>query len=248
MYKVLIVDDEEVFCRGLSKLIDWKQYGFEVTDYVLSGMEAIEKVANGSKYDLIITDLVMPDIDGIELIKELRKIKYDAHVIIISGYKDFEYAQQAIEYGVKSYVLKPVNEEYIVKLLCDIKNEIEKEPKYYIRSSEYYSKEKTQVEMILQYTREHCCEEINLATVSKKYFMNTAYLGRLLKSKTGMKLSDFIHDCRVDLAVEMLENSELLIGEISQKVGYKDLNYFNKIFKEKKLISPSDYRRKYKKG
>ena len=124
MYKVLIVDDDSIICTGLQKLINWEDYGFEAEDYALNGLEAL-KMVERVVYDLIITDIRMPKLDGIELIKALRQKGYTSKIIILSGYRDFEYAQTALEFGVKKYVLKPVNEKTFINTIVDIRNEIE---------------------------------------------------------------------------------------------------------------------------
>lgn len=124
MYKVLIVDDDFIICTGLQKLIDWEVYGFISKDYALNGLEALEMLEK-TVYDLIITDIRMPKCDGIDLIKEIRQKNYPSKVIILSGYRDFEYAQTALEFGVKKYILKPVNEKILINTIIDIKNEID---------------------------------------------------------------------------------------------------------------------------
>ena len=113
MYKVLIVDDEIAICMGLTKLIDWTSYGFEASGYALNGLEALEKIKL-DRYDVIVTDVRMPEIDGIELIRKIKDLEYDCKIIIISGYKDFEYARAAVEYGVRNYILKPINEDVLI--------------------------------------------------------------------------------------------------------------------------------------
>lgn len=124
MYNVLIVDDDSIICAGLQKLIEWEAYGFVARDIALNGMEALEKLDKAA-YDLIITDVRMPKLDGIELIKAVNQRNYPSKVIILSGYRDFEYAQTALEFGVKKYILKPVNEKILISAITDIKNEID---------------------------------------------------------------------------------------------------------------------------
>jgi two-component system, sensor histidine kinase YesM len=111
-----------------------------------------------------------------------------------------------------------------------------------ISDNGYCTNNKVTIDAIIIYVREHCCEDINLESISKKYFLNTAYLGRLFKNKTDMKCNEFIHNCRIDIAARLLEKSDLTISEICTRTGYKELNYFEKIFKEKKSMSPSGYR------
>ncbi|HEY5589277.1 MAG TPA: response regulator, partial [Candidatus Paceibacterota bacterium] len=126
MYNVMIIDDEITICRGLKALINWNEYGFQVTSQALNGSDALG-ILSVEKVDVIITDIRMPKIDGLELVKNLRKKNYPVKIILMSGYKDFEYAREAMEYGVKSYILKPINENILIKILKTIKDELEQE-------------------------------------------------------------------------------------------------------------------------
>jgi two-component system response regulator YesN len=128
MYNVLLVDDEPLICKGLSALIDWGAYGFRVTDYALNAFDALKKTKT-RQYDVIITDIKMPGIDGLELIKRLKEQKNDAKIVILSGYRDFEYARLALKHGVNSYLIKPVDEEDLIDTLEEIKVELEEDSK-----------------------------------------------------------------------------------------------------------------------
>lgn len=107
MLKVLIADDEEKICQLIEKLIDWEALGLKVAAVASNGVDAVKKIMEYSP-DIVITDIRMPGIDGMELIERTRKICPDTEIIIISGYRHFEYAQKAIRYGVRNYLLKPI--------------------------------------------------------------------------------------------------------------------------------------------
>lgn len=110
MNKVLIVDDE-VFVRiGLSSMLDWEAIGYEVCGEANNGQEALE-LMKALKPDVVITDIRMPVMDGLELIRIVTsEWKRSPVFIIISGYHDFQYAQNALRYGVHDYILKPIDE------------------------------------------------------------------------------------------------------------------------------------------
>lgn len=118
----MIVDDEKQILDGLSKMIKWSEFDFEVCGTTRSGSEAIPLIKS-RKPDLVLTDIRMPKMDGLELLQYVReKISADIEFIIISGYGDFEYAQKAIRYNVKNYILKPIDEAKMYASLVDIKN------------------------------------------------------------------------------------------------------------------------------
>ena len=108
MYRVFIADDESWILERLVTTIDWQSIGAEVVGRSMNGREAYEKIS-GQQIDVLITDIRMPEIDGLELIEEVRKQQRSIKCIIISGYSDFSYARKAIQEGVSDYILKPVN-------------------------------------------------------------------------------------------------------------------------------------------
>lgn len=110
MIKVIIADDEENVCQLIRGLIDWKSLDMEIVGVAHNGVEALDMIKILSP-DLMITDIRMPGYDGLEMIQRAKLIKEDLDFIIISGYSHFEYAQNAIKYGVSDYLLKPIKKE-----------------------------------------------------------------------------------------------------------------------------------------
>ncbi|MFA9464890.1 MAG: AraC family transcriptional regulator [Velocimicrobium sp.] len=119
MLKVIIADDEEKVCQLIVHLIDWNAVGMEIVDIVNDGKSAYESICD-KKPDVVITDIRMPTYDGIELISRTKKILPDTYFVIISGYSHFEYAKQAIKYGVENYLLKPLKKKELEATLNKI--------------------------------------------------------------------------------------------------------------------------------
>lgn len=103
--KVLIVDDEFLVRLGLKTTINWPQYGYNIVGEASNGLEAL-KLFDRLKPDVLMTDIKMPDMDGLELISEIKKKGKEIQIIIISNYRDFDYARQAIKFGVSQYLIK----------------------------------------------------------------------------------------------------------------------------------------------
>lgn len=116
MYRCLLVDDDHAICQGLPMLIDWEACGFTVAATASNGLQALERLRQ-EHFDLLVTDIRMPRMDGIELIRTLQEEGIMPDTIILSGYRDFEYAQMAVAYGVRQYILKPVKEQLLVDTL-----------------------------------------------------------------------------------------------------------------------------------
>ena len=125
MFKVFIVDDEPSVIEGLKLMIPWNELDFELCGVASNGQEALLRVEELHPH-LIITDIRMPGINGLELIYETQKINSDTEFVILSGYADFTYAQQAMRHKVLDYLLKPLDKDEIITVLRKIKNKLDK--------------------------------------------------------------------------------------------------------------------------
>lgn len=114
--KVLLVDDDIMVCRGLKQLIPWENLGATIVGDARNGLDAY-RLALRESPDLIISDVKMPQMDGIELSKRVFDSLLDTKIILLSAYEDFNYAKRAIEYGVDSYILKPIDKSKLQELL-----------------------------------------------------------------------------------------------------------------------------------
>lgn len=123
MIKVIIADDEVRICQLIKALVDWETLGMEIVGIAANGIEALEMVRK-EKPDILITDIRMPGVNGIELIRQARSICPSLCMIIISGYAHFEYAKTALSYGVKDYLLKPINQKELMASLKKVADEI----------------------------------------------------------------------------------------------------------------------------
>ncbi len=113
MIKLILADDEPVILRGIKKLVDWERMGISVVGEYEDGRSAMEGIL-GLKPDIALLDINMPGMDGIEILKNIRRLELDTKVIFISGFQDFEYARNAITYGAVEYLLKPVILEELI--------------------------------------------------------------------------------------------------------------------------------------
>lgn len=120
MLKAIIADDEKKVCQMIQKLIDWGSLGYEIVGIAHSGPDAYDLI-DTCRPDVVITDIRMPGFGGIELVKKIKEKGLSPYFIIISGYKYFEYAHDAIKYGVENYLLKPIDQQELIETLLTIK-------------------------------------------------------------------------------------------------------------------------------
>ncbi|PWW02560.1 two-component system response regulator YesN [Paenibacillus cellulosilyticus] len=125
MYRVLIVDDEPWIAFGIANLIDWESFGFRVIGEAHNGTSAWELIER-ERPELVISDIRMPGLDGIKLLERICTSQLPTKVILVSGYADFVYAQQAIRYGAFEYLLKQIEktklEETVQRLANDLQS------------------------------------------------------------------------------------------------------------------------------
>lgn len=107
MYQLVIVDDEYTIRTGMCNYIDWEAMGFSVAADFEDGKETIAYLEDHHT-DVVLTDIEMAEVSGLELARYIKERQLPCKVIILSGYREFEYARKAIEYGVEHYILKPI--------------------------------------------------------------------------------------------------------------------------------------------
>ena len=122
MYRILIVDDERIEREGIKYLIGREKGDYEICE-ASNGKQALD-VLHSKKVDLLMTDIRMPHMDGLELSRKAREEYSDLQIVIFSGYSDFSFAQEAIQYGVLDYVLKPVDPERFHQVLAKAQEKI----------------------------------------------------------------------------------------------------------------------------
>lgn len=123
MYKLLLVDDEDIEREGMAEMIPWERCGMELVGTAWNGIEGLEKIRMLSP-DVVITDIKMPVMNGIELVRRGKEIFEDLIFVVLSGYGEYEFTSQAMELGVRYYLLKPCDEEKILEVLGKVREEL----------------------------------------------------------------------------------------------------------------------------
>lgn len=108
MLKVVIIDDEPIIVEGLTRLVPWGKYQCTVVASAYNGKEGLETIRR-EKPDILFSDIAMPGLDGLKMIAALKVEFPDMQICILTGYRDFDYCQQAIRLGVSRFLLKPSN-------------------------------------------------------------------------------------------------------------------------------------------
>ena len=110
LLKLVIVDDEPILLEGLIKTYDWEKMGFKIVGSAKDGDQAIQ-VIKEKKPNVVLTDIRMKKVSGLKVMKEIKKEKVHCLFVVLSAYRDFEYAKQACDLGAFAYLLKPINDD-----------------------------------------------------------------------------------------------------------------------------------------
>ena len=116
MHKLVIVDDEYLVRLGIRETIDWAANGIEVIGDASNGKQGYEMIKELNP-DLVITDIKMPIMNGVDLVKTLHKEGFNGEIVVLSGYKDFEYSKETFENGIFSYVVKPIDNDELLEVV-----------------------------------------------------------------------------------------------------------------------------------
>ena len=238
MHKVFIADDEAWIIVGMKKLIEKSGLPFKVVGEAYNGVTALEEMEK-KKPDVLFSDIRMPGYNGLELLEEMQKRGILAKVVFISGYAEFEYAQKAVELHAYDYLLKPVKQENLNRVLGRIHEELDGDTE----RDEEEEVSLTVMQQIISEIQERYTENITLTELAETYKISTGHLSNLIKRELKLPFSEYITARRIQRAKELLADDTLSIEQIAGMVGYKDYFYFTKVFKKVAGVSPSKYRK-----
>lgn len=269
MYKVIIVDDEPVIVRGLKQIIDWKKWDCEVVGTAESGQEGMRLIEEKDP-DILISDISMPGLDGLSMIAAMKSEYERMQITILTGYRDFDYAQQAIRLGVTRFLLKPSKideiEEAIsamierLKTLEDESRAIAGTGRIADEADDINGKNRENsiqphpeededspassfiVKNALEYIEENYKLKLKLADVAEKTYVSQWHLSKLLNKHTGQNFSEILNNIRIEKAKELLNDPSLRIGDVAEEVGFLDMAHFSRVFKKQVGISANEYR------
>lgn len=238
--KLLVADDEDIIRTGTAKYIRLHTDRFDKIYEAGNGQEALDCIL---KYqpDIVLLDVQMPLKNGIDVMHETAKAGLHPIVVILSGYDEFRYAQQALKYGARDYLLKPARAKDILECLNRL-------------ADEYFGREETGekadngrqenhlLHLAKEYIAEHYAEELTLTEVTEAAGISGGYLSTLFTQKEKCGFVDYLNGIRIDRACCYLEQDYLKNYEIAYKVGFRDEKYFSKVFKRIKGVSPKEYR------
>lgn len=244
MLQIILADDERTIREGMARLIDSFQLPVSIAYLAQNGLEALEMIEEIHP-ELLIIDINMPHMNGLETIEKVRNTNPDMKIIIVSGYDNFSYAQKALELGVFSYLLKPLD---IVNFKQVLESAIDGYEKRLLEigllnKHGYRDDFTTKGDEIKSYLKNHYQDsDITLNQMAEHFCVSTSTMAKLIKKRTGFTFSESLNQLRIEASIGLLLKTEMSINDISFMVGYSSQHYFSRIFKKYKGVSPENFR------
>lgn len=241
MYRVVIIDDEPIIVKGLSKMVPWEKYGCEVSGTAENGQEGLELIRKLQPH-MIISDIYMPKMDGLTMAAAMKSEFEDTELTILTGYRDFELAQQAIRLGVRRFLLKPSNMEELEEAVAAMAEHLKKRGITGEKPPEEDAAGSFIVKKALDYMQENYAHKVTLTDVADHTYVSQWHLSKLLNRHTGQSFSEKMNTIRIEEAKKLLSDPSLRICDIAEQVGFLDMGHFSRVFKKITGVSANEYR------
>lgn len=244
MYKAVIVDDDRLIIRGLSSILPWEKLGCQVVGTATDGQHGMQLIRE-YRPDILLTDIRMPNMDGLTMAAAIRSEFPRMQISVLTAYRDFEYARQAIRLGVCRYLLKPSSLEELEEALREMIRRLDALPppaEYEKEGEDFSSAHGYIVENALAWMRDHCTEHLTLEEVADHVYVSQWHLSKLINRETGTGFLDLLSRMRVDAAKNFLLDPGRRIVDVAYDSGFADVAHFSKTFKKITGMTPGEYR------
>ena len=237
MYTYIVADDEIIVRKGTIAKLDALSDELVCAGEAGNGLQALDLLAE-KRPDILITDMYMPEMNGLALLRTVSEKWPDVQIIVISGYKDFEYARQALSARAVDYLLKPFCREDIQRAAMRAMEKLEE------KSGTFFAPEENRdlAESIQSYIRFNYAKDMPLNLIADHFGINPSYCSYLFHLRTGRRFVDYVNEVRVEEAKKLLLGTDKKITQIARAVGYSDGKYFFRVFKRIAGCTPEQYR------
>lgn len=237
--RVLLADDEAMILQGYKLLFDWEKYQCEIVGTAMDGEEAVEK-AKQLWPDIVIMDINLPKQNGLEAIRAIQDAApadHPIYMIVVTGYDEFSYCQEALRLRVSDFLLKPIDFDAFGTVIEGVVHKVLENPKRRVILS-------NTLKRIVEYINDNLDNEnMSLTLLAQNMNMNPTYISQLFKKELGVGYHAFLNEARVEKSkLYLIKTTEPITG-IAEKVGFSDYRIFTKIFKGAVGETPSQFRK-----
>jgi len=244
MLNVMLVDDEELERKALVHIINENFDVLRVVYETTNGQDAVDYARN-NPVDIIFMDIEMPVKNGIAAAKEIRAHDAEVQIIILTAYSEFEYAKEAIDARVFTYMLKPISTSELIAALETVirmfQADIRKRRSMQPFDSGLSAKNLRIIEQVKEIIQSDKYKDLTVDEIAEIVRMNPDYLSRIFKRKEGIGFKEYLIHVKMEKAMALLRK-EMSVKEVCFEVGYSDPNYFSRSFKKHTGLTASEYK------
>ncbi len=230
--KILLIDDDQDFREELKASLD----EYDIIE-ASNGKEALAILRKPNEIDLAILDVVMPGLNGIDVLKEMKRVSPDLSIIMLTGFSSKDVAIEALKAHADDYVEKP---PAIDKTRAIIERILESKATVSFPSAGASGK----VERIKRFAERNSHKRTCLKDAAAAIFLSPKYLSRIFKQNTGTRFSDFRLEIKINEAKSLLQSTDYNVNQIAERLGYQNAESFIRIFKKLTGSTPTEFRRK----
>lgn len=262
MYRILVADDEPIERQVINKKI----LGFfpdQVSVFMAeNGIEAVSAF-EANDCQIAILDIEMPGMNGLDAAAQIRKAHPECSIIFLTAFDEFNYAKRAIEVRALDYLLKPGSDEDLINVIEEAMRLADREEEAFEEEAagedaagagdiSFAGAEDTRdgeeiasniiVGEVTRYIENNYKEDIALQDVAGLFGYSDVYFCKLFKQNFGKNFITYLNEFRIERAKELLADPQINIKDVSIESGYRDANYFTRVFKRMVGKTPSEYR------
>lgn len=241
MYTVMIVGALSASAARLVSTAGLSAHGYQITRQSCDNEGSALREIRNQKADLAIVSIDSPDVNGFQLIEACMKNPRPVACVALSGFGALGPIHRALQLGAADYLIQEgltepqllscINRVQAFVKLCEGENLPQNQAMACTQP----------VILAKEYIQSHCAEKLSLAGVAQAINFSKGYLGTLFKKETGMNVSDYVSQIKVEKAKTMIGEHRFLMYEIAERLGFESAYYFSKVFKKQTGYSPREY-------
>lgn len=239
--KVMMIDDEPWVLVHLECLVDWRALGFRLCGSFQDCESALAQMLRDPP-DILFIDISMPGISGLDFIRKLHETGLFPHTVVLTGFAEFTYVQDALRLGVVDYLLKPLSEMKLTSILETLKSR--GRPSHSVEGVHVHYK----LKKMLAYIDEYYSEKLSIQTLSEQFSMSATHCSHLFSRELGKSFSQYLLDVRMARAKALLSDTDTAVKSIVEMCGYTDYVHFHKTFSKHAGMTPAKYRQLHHTG
>ncbi len=237
MFTILLVEDEELIRKELVLTIPWGSVDCRIIGEARDGI-AGEQLIRELVPDIVLTDIRLPGQSGLEMLEKAAP----QTAIIFTGHSDFEFAQKAIRLGVYDYLLKPIDEDELLASIRKICTDLQKKESQSKQISDSQKSGDPYIRAAMDFIDSQFHEDLSLAVTADEVGISESHLSHLFKKHSSYTFLEYLQECRIRHAMQLLKNPKLQISEVYRLCGFSNGSYFSRVFKRITGTTPGDYR------